>query len=112
MSLSSPAGVGVFKKLICKLCSSLKYPYFPHGMDLFYENRHFSGNVNLTSFFTTILHHANRNVVDVDRGVSLCKLSREYFLLWVINTSLYGNTNTSTLPVCTNKTWDKSLHNK
>ena len=41
---------------------------------------------------------------DVDQGVSSCKLSREYFLLWVITTSLYGNTNTSTLPVCTNKT--------
>ena len=40
-------------------------------------------------------------------------LSREYFSLWVINMSLYGNTNTSTLPVCTNKTTrDKSSHNK
>ena len=35
-----------------------------------------------------------------DRLVSSCKLSRKYFLLWVIN---YGNTNTKTLPVCTNK---------
>ena len=49
----------------------------------------------------------------VDREVSLCKLSSEYFLLWVINMSLYGNTNTSTLPSCTNKIMcDKSLHNK
>ena len=47
----------------------------------------------------------------VDRGVSSCKLSRAYFSLWVINTSLYGNT--STLPVCTNKTMcDQSLHDK
>ena len=35
--------------------------------------------------------------------VSLRKLSREYFLLWVINISLYENTNNSTLPVCANK---------
>ena len=52
----------------------------------------------------------------MDRGVSLCKLSREYFLLWAIKTSLYGNINTSTLPVVqtklrvtnrciTNETW-------
>ena len=50
--------------------------------------------------------------LDVDRGVTSCKLPREYFPLWVINKSLGGNTNTSTLPVCTNKTRDKSLHIK
>ena len=44
---------------------------------------------------------------------SVCVNPKEYFSLWVINTSLYGNTNTSTLLVCTNKTTrDKSLHNK
>ena len=75
--------------------------------------------LNNRPFFTSIVHYANRSIVSVevffyvDRGVSSCKLSREYFSLWVINTSLYGNTNTSTLPVCTNKTTrDKSLHNK
>ena len=48
-----------------------------------------------------------------DQGVSLCKLSREYFLLWVINMPLYGNTNSSALPVCTNKTTrDKLIHEK
>ena len=48
-----------------------------------------------------------------DRGVSSCKLLRECFALWVVNKSLHGNTNTSTLPVCTDKTThDKSLHNK
>ena len=49
----------------------------------------------------------------MDQGVSSCKLSREYFSLWVINTLLKENTNTSTLPVCTNKTTrDRSLHDK
>ena len=69
-------------------------------------------------YFHSLRLHANMSIVsvevfDVDPGVSLCKLSREYLFLWVINRSLYGNTNTSTLPVCTNKsTHDKSLHNK
>ena len=39
------------------------------------------------------------------------KLPREYFSLWVINRSLYGNTNTSTFPVGTSKkSRDKSVH--
>ena len=48
----------------------------------------------------------------LDQGASSCKILREYFSPWVINTLLYGNSNTSTLPVCTNQTRDKSLHNK
>ena len=38
-----------------------------------------------------------------DRVDGLCKLSRENFSLWLINMTLYGNTHTSTLPVCKNK---------
>ena len=44
--------------------------------------------------------------IDVDRLVSSCKLPRKSFSLWVINASLYGNTNFATygFMACLSKT--------
>ena len=66
-----------------KIRFALSYIMLLHLIDLDCHALH-----SVRMLFTTILHYANRSIVmwrffDVNRGVSSCKLSREYFSLWL-----------------------------